>query len=97
VVTVKVPPFKCLFCEYQFTDITVELERIKKLYRETTRPVPVPVKCPNGHELVIFLYTQGDEIRIRSIMPAVGSAETDIDKKKDEEKERKPLDWFEVW
>ncbi|MGQ4832471.1 MAG: hypothetical protein ACP6IS_01075 [Candidatus Asgardarchaeia archaeon] len=87
---VKVPPFKCLFCDYQFSNVTVEIEKIKELYHKTTKPVPVPLKCPNGHNIIIFLYTQGNEVRIRSIMPA---AELDADEKK----KFTPLNWFEKW
>ncbi len=89
---VKVPPFKCLFCDYQFINIRVELEKIKELYKKTTKPVPVPVKCPNGHSIIIFLYTQGNEVRIRSMMPAA-----EFEKKEADTDKKKPIDWFEEW
>ena len=61
------PPVKCPKCGATMSNIRLDYDEIKKRYKESTRPVSVPVMCPNGHVVLLSVYTRNAKIDIRSI------------------------------
>ena len=61
------PPIKCPQCGATLAGIKLDYEEVKKRYQATTRPVAVPVLCPNGHVVVLSVYARNAKIDIRSI------------------------------
>ncbi|MGQ4915297.1 MAG: hypothetical protein ACP6IU_11235 [Candidatus Asgardarchaeia archaeon] len=94
--------FKCPECKVAVTDIYIDKDEIIDLYEKTSRPVPVPVACPNGHNLIVFLYINNGEIKIRTILPAAkavknGKINYDNIKKGKGKSGDKVLKWFSEW
>lgn len=89
--------FRCPECKTVLSDVYVNKEEVSELYKKTSRPVPIPVVCKNGHNLILFVYINNDKVRIRTILPAGkaiknGKIVLADDKKKDE-----AIKWFTEW
>ena len=61
------PPIKCPKCGIALSDIKLDYDEVKRRYQETTRPISVPVLCPNGHVIILSVYARNAKIDIRSI------------------------------
>ncbi|MGQ4913374.1 MAG: hypothetical protein ACP6IU_01350 [Candidatus Asgardarchaeia archaeon] len=99
---VNVGPFACPICKATIERITVELEAIESMYKQTAKPVPVVVTCPKGHAIVAYLYTvkegNSKKVLIRNVRPAVSSAEESGESAAEKNKDnfRKSIDdWLE--
>ena len=94
----KIELFMCPVCKATVPSMEVDVDEIEKVYKETSKPVPVIATCPNGHTLIVYLYViyenNEKKLLIRQIKPALASGE---EAKKEEKKKKDSLSDMKGW
>ncbi len=76
---VRLPEFPCPKCNELIGVKMVDENEARRIFEETSRPVPVVVKCPKNHTVIAYIYFLEGKIALRERIYALCGELTDKD------------------
>lgn len=67
----KLQIFACPICREIVANKKINYSELKEMYLKRGSQIPAAVTCPNGHQLIVYLYPVGGKARIRDIEVAI--------------------------
>jgi len=67
----RLPIFACPVCREIITGKKVNYSELKRMYLKRGSQIPTIVRCPNGHQLVVYIYPVGGKILVRDVEVAI--------------------------